>query len=309
MNKINILIIILLVFSISISCEDKDEWVPGPKSHTNNPGVYFDRNNPKVFEMEANTQLELIQDYFTIALGRDPDKISSALKVPIIVRNAGSNLSIPQTVEFTAGSSKAELKIHMTKYELGVFYNLSVEIDNNYANPYRIYEDDEEGGSSRLDCKIEVLSLLATATFTPKDYSGTNKPKFIPFTQKIYDNLDGSYSISNFLFNNAGYKFTFTLNEEKNILPIGSCGYHSKEDNRWFFYSANSSASINRLPCYIPGNDANDNITYIFFYTAENTEPYQAFWLDLEAKKGKMMGYSRYSVSSSGRIAFDISWK
>lgn len=306
LNKIIAILVLGLLTTMSISCSgDDDNWSPGPQPASDNPGVYFSQDIPMLIEFEVNQQLELIQDYYVLSLSRDKSKTASALQVPVKIRHADKNLSVPEFVNFEAGSANAELKIFIDQYELGTKYNLSIEIDENYANPYNASED---AGSSRIDAKVEVVCLIATATFTPTDYSGTDQPEFMPFEQKIYDNRDGTYLIKNFLLNGANYNLKFSLDEDKNIVPSLDYGYHDVAENRWYFYSANSSASANRIPCYIPGQNQEDYITYIYFYTAENSASYQDFWLDLDAKKGRMMGYSRYSVSSSGRIAFNITW-
>lgn len=311
MNKIyNIKTLLLAMFTMIAvtSCDDSDNWAAGPQPAPNNPGVYFDGKNPAVIEVEANSQGVLTKDYFTIKLGRDELKSSSALQVPITIHHADPNLTISKTVDFEAGSSTALLKITIGEFEFSTQYNLSIEIDANFANPYKSYEDMANGGSTRLDSKIEVVSVLATATFTMADNSGSRKPEFYPFEHNIYDNQDGTYSIKNFLFNNAGYDFDFTIDEDNSIRPLEDCGYHSTGDDRWYFYSENSSSSSYRIPCYIPGENPEDYITYIYFYTADNSSSYTDFWLDLSTKTGRMMGYSRYSESSSGRIAFNISW-
>ncbi|RNC66810.1 hypothetical protein [Proteiniphilum sp. X52] len=292
-----------------ISCDDSDKWKSGPQPAADNPGVYFDKDIPKVIELEANQQGVLIQEFVAIKLGRDESKAGPALRVPVRIRHADPNLTVAETAVFEAGSATAELTIHVGKFEFKEQYAFSIEIDENYSNPYKVYGNDEKGGSTRLDAKIEVVSLVGEATFTPTDYSGSRKPEFTPFKHNIYDNRDGSYTIKNFLYNNSGYDLTFSIDEENNIRPSISNGYHDTDENRWYFYSENSSASSARIPCYIPGANPDDYVTYIYFYTADNPSSYTAFWLDLSTKTGRMMGYSRYSISSSGRIAFNISWE
>lgn len=301
-------LLVCLVF-VMVSCNKEEPWEPGPQPAADNPGVFFDQSNPKLIEMGASASGELNQDYFTLTIGRDSFKAASALSVPVTVHYADPNLTVDQKVEFAAGEVFAELKVSLGKYEFGKQYSASVEIDHQYANPYKMFAENESKGSSRLDFKVEVVCLAGIGTFTAVDFSGSTPPKFYPFEHKIYDNQDGSYTIKNFLFNNAGYDFTFSLDGNNNIIADPDCGYHSTGDQRWYFYSANSDASANRIPCYIPGENPDDNVTYIYFYTWENTSKYTDFWLDLEGKKGRMMGYSRYSKSSSGRIAFNITIK
>ncbi len=298
--KISVSLIIGLTMIMFMSCANDDKWSPGPQMASDNPGAYFDKSNPTSFQIEVDGDNELKQDYVIITLGRDKAKSASAIQVPITILSADANLSIPQTVEFAAGSTTAELKITMTEYE-GGSSSFSIEIDEDkYFNQY-------SDGYFQYSGQIKALVIL-TATFTPTDYSGSNKPEFTPFEQTIYDNQDGTYTIENFLFNNAGYNFTFSVDSENNIIPASTDGYNDTSENRWYFYKANSSSSSNRIPCYIPGNNASDYITYVYFYTKDNTSSYQAFSFDRTAKTGRMMGYARYSVSSSGRIAFNITW-
>lgn len=296
---------VALIFAV-VACSETDEWAPGPKPAENNPGVYFDRNTPFIAEMDVDGNLNLIQDYYSVTLKRDQFKTSQSLRVPIIIKYADSRLIVPDFINFEAGEETAELKIELKSFELSVPYGLSLEIDEKYANPYLSGGDDT--GPSKIDMKIQVVAALGTATFEPGEYSGTNKPKFVPFKHKIYINQDGSYTIKNFLFNNAGYNFDFNIDENNNIRPLESCGWHDNTELRWYFYSAPGDASANRIPCYIPGQDPADNVTYIYFYIAENPSSYTAFWMNKTTRTGKMMGYSRYTKSSSGRIAFKISW-
>ena len=312
MRKIyNIKTLLVAMFTLIAvtSCDDSDKWEAGPQPAPNNPGVYFDGKAPAVIEVEANSEGVLTKDYFTIMLGRDETKATSALQVPITIHHADPNITVSKTVDFGVGETTALLKITIGEFEFSTQYALSIEIDANFANPYMSYENIPNGGSTRLDAKVEVVSVLGAATFTMADNSGSNKPAFYPFVHNIYDNQDGTYSIKNFLFNNAGYDFDFTIDDDNSIRPLEDCGYHSTDDNRWYFYSENSSSSSYRIPCYIPGENPDDYIRYIYFYTADNPSSHTDFWLDLSTKTGRMMGYSRYSESSSGRIAFNISWE
>jgi len=308
-SKVTRYLLVILSITAIVSCSESDDWEAGPRINPNNPGVYFDKNTPRVIEVEADQKGNLRKEFISILMGRDESKAGSTLQVPIKVRYADSNLSITETVTFEAGSSTSILKIKINEVEFSKQYIFSLEIDENYTNPYRVYSKEENGGSSRLDAAIEVVCLLATATFTPCDYSGSTVPQFAPFEHDIYDNMDGSYTIKNFLFNNAGHDFSFTIDEEKNIRPLQSNGYHSTGENRWYFYSENTDSSSARIVCYLSGANPDDYIRYIYFYTAENPSSHTAFWMDLSTKTGRMMGYSRYNISSSGRIAFNISWE
>lgn len=297
--KIPTFLILGLCIIMSVSCSDDDKWNPGPQIAADNPGVYFDKDNPASFDIEVDDNNNLSKDHIIVSLRRDASKAGSSVQVPITVLSADNNLSIPQSVQFDAGSDTAELKIAITRYE-GKPLNFSLGIDDKYSTPYA-------DGYYRYDGMIKVL-VLFSVTFTPGEYSGSTKPQFVPFRQTVIDNQDGTYTIPNFLFNNDGYDFTFSLEEEKTIRPVFGCGWHDDESARWYFYSGDGDVSANRIPCYIPGANPDDYITYVYFYTAENSTSYQAFNLDLKNKTGKMMGYARYSKSSSGRIAFNISW-
>ena len=311
MNKIyNIKTLLLAMFTIIAvtSCDDSDNWEAGPQPAPNNPGVYFSGKIPGVIEIEANSQGNLIKDHFTIELGRDKLKSNSALEVPVIIHYVHPNLTVSDKVVFEAGASTAQLKVVLDDFEFATEYDLSIEIDEKFANPYLSYENMENGGSSRLDTKVQVLSLLGVATFKATPNSGSIKPDFYPFEQKIYDNQDGTYTIKNFLLNNAGFDFDFSVDEDNNIWPLETCGYHDTSELRWYFHSQNSSSSSYRIPCYIPGSNPDDEIRYIYFYTADNSSSRTDFWLDTTSKTGKMSGYSRYTESSSGQLVFDFSW-
>ena len=299
-----VLFLLLSCGAASVSCSDSDPWAPGLQPAANNQGVYFNKSNPRLAEASQETGSD--QAVFTLLLGRDASKAGSAIEVPITVLYASTHLSIPKSITLESGSSSAELIIGVKEFEPGVKYEYSLEIDVNYADPYKLYDaGTSAAGSARFDGFVSVKPapvLLATAKFTP-----TAGPSFVPFDQELWDNLDGSYSFKNFLCNNAGYSFDFTIDNAKNIRPLISSGYHDVSQNRWYFSSTNNSSSSYYLPCYIPGAPS-DYVTYLYFYTAENTTSSQAFWIDLASKTGKMVGYSRYAIYSQGTITFDVLW-
>lgn len=290
-----------LCISLTGSCDKEHKWDgAGPKPAADNPGVYFASSNKKTIEMESTETFAILK------MGRDAAKTGSALEVPLTVHYAASNVSIPATVSFAAGEEFADLHLNVADFEISVPYAFSIELSPKYCNPYAI------SGSTRFDGRIEVVSILGNATFTPGGYSGSKKPEFVPFKQKIYDNQNGTYTIKNFLFNNAGYSFTFSIDKEApatmNIMPAPDCGFHDKSNNRWYFYSANADSSDNYIPCYIPGNNPEDWITYLYFYAWQSTDSRKAFWLDIESKTGCLASYCRFTKSSSGIVKFDITW-
>ncbi len=299
----------LLMLAVT-ACSEKDEWAPGQKPDANSPGVYFDRNTPGVAEMDVDAQMNLIQDYLVITLGRDPLKSGQALTVPIKKILAAPNLTVPDAVTFAAGEETAEMQVRISNFEIGNPYQLALEIDEKFTNPYLSYAGGTNGGSTRLDLKVVVVAALGKVTFTPGDYSG-GKPDFVPFKQKIYISGPNQYTIRNFLFNNAGYDFVFTVDNDNNIIPDPGSGYFeagSGANARWYFYSAPADVSANRIPCYIPGADPAQYITYIYFYL-DPTYKYFGFYLDKDNKTGKMWGYARFSAGlSSGRMSFTLSW-
>ena len=242
--KIKAYFIVMLAMIATVSCSDSDNWEAGPQAAADNPGVFFNRYISRVIEVEANQEGVLRKDFFTIELGRDDFKSSTALQVPITIHHADPNLTVSEMVEFKAGESTADLKINIGEFEFNTQYDLSLEINENFAHPYKKYEDMENVGSSRLDAKIEVVSVVGVATFTPVPTSGSRMPEFYPFEHNIYDNQDGTYTIKNFLYNNAGFDFGFEVDDENNIWPLEDYGYHDTDSQRWYFYSANSSASL-----------------------------------------------------------------
>lgn len=309
MNKLKVfskcLIILSVIFAIN-ACDNSDDWKPGPEILDDNPGVFFSKETPMTIEVGASSSGELHSDFFTVALGRDETKSASAISVPIILRNVGSNMEVDKVVEFEAGSTTAELRIKITEFEFSVPYQLSLEIDERYSNPYSSILN----GSSKIEAVVEVVSLVGEATFTPTNFSSNIVTTFLPFKHKIYDNMDGTYTIKNFLYNNAGHDVTFELDENGYIEVMKDIGYHEEgtgSSGRWYFYSGPSSSSSNYIPCFIPSEDPIDHIRYIYFYTAPGYSNFN-FWLDLDKKEGKMTGYARYQLSSSGRVTFDITW-
>ncbi len=314
MKKINIIsryILVALSIILYYSCDSSDDWQPGPQVSADNPGVYFIGDTPKIIEVSADSKGVLMKDYFTITMGRDEFKATNALTVPIKIRNVESNIAVDETIQFDAGASTAQLKVKISSFEFSTPYNFSIEVDELYANPYKDYSNEKQGGSTRIDALVEVVCLLGEATFTPTDFAKDPATTFYPFVHKIYDNMDGTYTIKNFLYNNAGYNMDFRLNENGHIEVLEDCGYHETgtgSSGRWYFYSAPSSSSSNYIPCYIPTENPAENIRYIYFYTDPGYS-YTNFYLDTDKKEGKMTGYSRYELTSSGRVTFNINWE
>lgn len=304
----------LLVIILFVGCESNEEWTPGPQVSPDNPGVFFDSSNPTNIPIGVDRNGDLKEDHVTITLGRDEFKAASELVVPITVRYQAPNLKVAESVRFEAGATTAELKINIeTPQEGTTIFPVSLEIDENYGNPYKSYGDGEIGGSTKIDLSLNMISLLGVATFTLEGTSGSNPPNFLPWEQEIYDNHDGTYTIPNFMLNNRepALEFVFSINPDNNyIIPLNKFWHVDGSDSsaRWYFYTGEEDTAefrVEAYPPYAPGDE--DYLRYFYFYTSDTTS-YFGFWMDVDNKEGEMRGYSRYNKASSGRFTIKFRW-
>lgn len=301
--KLSSVIFTALLLFLTVGCDDDINYNRGPVTDPNSPGVYFaSMEDPSlVIDLNAPTEAKLILERV------NADKAVSA---PIRVSYAPIGLSIPATVEFAANEKQAELIIKYTEeFEQNIRQEFRISIDPAYTMPYAEVAE----GSSEFIGGLTVYGVwedfvTANAKFTSKSSNG--KPIFGDFKQKI-QKRGNQYRIDNFLLNNEGHGLEFTLDANKQILPLESVGYHDTSAKRWYFYKGPSSASANRIPCYLPiaeGSVAGDYITYVYFYTVGSSDSRYAFELDEYTKTGKIGGYARYSKSSAGAFIIELSW-
>lgn len=297
-----------------MSCDNDAAWEPGPQVSPDNPGVFFMSDIPNNIPVGVTQAGELRDDHIKIKLGRDEFKATNELVVPITVRYHAPNLRAEESVKFEAGKTTAELIIHIDKpVDEKTVFPISLAIDENYGNPYKIFGESEARGGTRIDLSINMISLLGIATFTLEPTSGSTPPNFLSWEQEIYDNHDGTYTIPNFLYNNREPEldFTFSINPENNyIIPLNSFWHvpGSGSSARWYFYTGEDDTDEFRVEGFIPpapGYD--DNIRYVYFYTSDSTS-YFGFWIDIDKKEGQMNGYARYQHASSGRFAIKFTW-
>jgi len=287
-------IFISLILLIFASCDDDYKFEPGSQENPNSMRVYFESSNNGSPDF-------LLGSVYDIKLTIARLRTETAATIPITIVEKSDVFIIPQSVHFAAGQDVAEIVISMNNPKALEKYTYTIAIEGDeYVDTYA-----KTDGPSTISgsITIEWEILTENATFT-----NSGGPKFTPFTNTILKRSgEKHYKIINFLYNNLGYDFEFTVDEDNNIKADPKCGFFDESEGRWYFYKGPSTASANRLPCYPPGV-ADEYITYIYFYATPESSSYYNFNFDEEAKTGTMLGYSRYNKASSGRITFNATW-
>lgn len=301
--KYSLYMLVGMLLFIFTGCNDSDDYNVGSQTDPNSPGVYFVKMDKPSISKEADESEQL-------KLSLERVQADKSIRVPIKVVYAPVGLVVPAEVAFEANQTQADLVLDYTdEFKQNEEHAFKLEIDQAYARPY----DETIEGTSMFQGKLTVFGawddyLTARVKFVNKSSGET--PVFGDFEQKILKR-GSQYRIDNFMLNNEGYTFDFSLDPNKQILPLDYVGYHDTAALRWYFYKGPSSSSSNRIPCYLPATDGTpkgDYITYAYFYTVGSSDSRYAFEFDEYTKTAKMAGYARYSESSSGAFLLEFSW-
>lgn len=265
----------LAVFSLP-ACSDDDNYTPGAEVSTNCEQVYFSKEN-------ASSLMLPLEGSRTITLTVERKKTTSSLSMPVNIITKDEMLTIPSTVEFTAGSTTTELEISLSAEAVpGTEYSFELELTGENIDPYTQLD-----GSAKFfgSVMIEKWNTLQ-ATFSFEDI-------YAPFEGEML-NLEGSnkYQIKDFL--NSGKTVEFTIDKSTGAITfIG--GYNDgtywqfKEDDNFVF-------------CYPAGSDIHITSTYIYLGASYS-------YLNPSQKTGRMYHWNNYSDGSSNWNALNISWK
>ncbi len=135
MNKIYSFLTVFFVSVLALglaSCTQEYEYDGmGAPDTENKGGVYFPSTNQSVFEVEPTDAAE-----FTVEVARvDTD---GALEVPLTVTvNDGDVFKVPATAVFADQQEKTEVTITFADAEVGVGYNVAIEVPNEYVYIYK----------------------------------------------------------------------------------------------------------------------------------------------------------------------------
>jgi hypothetical protein len=303
--KIPAFLICGLLMILSTSCNDDDNWSPGHAVDPSSPKVYFEESN--IGEVAPE------DEYLNISVSRV--NTSSSVTVPITVIWSSEGLTFPdQDVTFASGEKTAYFRIGFSQditYETP--YPFELKINESYTDPY----DATIPGSTVFTgslIRAEPWVFIAETTCTFEGRSGTNLAKYDPFKQKLYKKeIAGIFKFENWCLNNTGEwygDFIFTIDNDKQILPDASIGYHGAS-GRWYFYVpwAASDDSEFQINGHLP-TGTGVYMTYFYLYTVGSTDSRYAMDFDEEARIAKIGGYSRYSSSafSSGAFLLHYTW-
>jgi hypothetical protein len=299
MKTINIIACALV--AMLASCAEKDTWSPGPKSDPSSPKVYFESSDGEV---------EPGGESLDMAVSRK--NTSGALTVPIKVVSAAPELSFPDAgVTFAPGEETAYYKVNFSsdsKYETD--YPFELKIDEAFTDQYII---EAPGFAGKLR-RLEPWVFIAEMDCTYEGRSGTNKPDYGPWKQKLYKKeIAGLFKIEDWCLNGTGEWYgdlIFTVDENKQLLPDPSVGFHMTADKRWYFYTpdATSDASKFQINGHLP-TETGIYMTYFYLYTVGSTDARYSMTFDEEAKTARLGGYSRFSSSAFSSGAFYLHYK
>lgn len=303
---------LLLVFALSaivlVSCDEKATWSPGQPALPNNQGVYFDKSNGAIGDVELD------EDYLNVAVSRL--NTSAALTVPVKVIWASEGLIFPdQSVSFAAGEETAYFRVGFNKeiIEFETPYPFELSLDPQQTDPYDEFMPGTANFIGKFN-RVEPWVFIADMNCTFEALSGSKPAAFDPFTQKLYKKIrTGRYKIENWCLNNTGEWYgdlLFTVDKENTIIVDESIGYHGAA-GRWYFYLpwADSDSSSWQINGHLP-TSTGVYMTYFYLYVKGSTDSAYAMDFDEDAKTAKVGGYSRYSKStfSSGRFQITYNW-
>lgn len=228
------ILLIAAVASLAFACgkQDYPAFEFGPQDDTTvvKVEVYF----PTTYLSE---ELDPADEIYTIAVARTD--ATEALAVKLNVSDVAGVFSVPDSVNFDAGSLTATLDIDITKLELETVYDLiiSIPVDNSY-----LYKASSVA-SSKLSCHLKALKQkwndAGTCTFvdqlfsaTPasvegvaiQNHEGTNDYRIISPYAKIYGMDEGNIVFSIDQDEDENNVIVFEENKLLNFFP-GS-GYY-----------------------------------------------------------------------------------
>jgi hypothetical protein len=291
---------VLMTFA---SCAEKDIWTSGPQADPSSPKVYFELSDGEVAPGG---------EFLNLAVSRK--NTSGAITVPITVVKSAPELSFPDaSVTFAAGEKTVYYRVNFSsnsKYEID--YPFEVKIDEAFTDPYLIESPGFAGHLRRL----EPWVLVAEMDCTYEVRSGTNKPDYGPWKQKLYKKeIAGLFLIEDWCLNGTGEWYgdlIFTVNENKQLIPDPTVGFHDTAAKRWYFYEPGKAATGDDTEYQINGRLPTETgiyMTYFYLYTVGSTDSRFKMDFDEEARTATLGGYSRFSGSAFSSGAFYLHYK
>ncbi len=124
----NIFAVAALACAAFAACSDDENYVPGEPDAAGCYGVYFPAQQTS-FELDPSADTELT---FTAARTKTDD----AIIVPVAIKRGEETFSVSE-ISFAAGEEETEFTISFPNAEVGVTYNLDLQIeDPQYASMY-----------------------------------------------------------------------------------------------------------------------------------------------------------------------------
>jgi hypothetical protein len=297
MKTLNIIACALLM--TLTSCAEKDTWTPGPQTDPSSPRVYFELSDG-----------EIAPDGEFLSLAVSRKNTSGAITVPITVVKSAPELSFPDAgVTFAAGEKTAYYRVNFSpgsKYETD--YPFELKIDEAFTDPYLIESPGFAGHLRRLEPWVFVAEM--DCSYETKSGSA----KFDPWKQKLYKKeIAGLFRIEDWCLNGTGEWYgdlIFSVNENKQLIPDPSVGFHLTADKRWYFYTpdATSDATSFQINGHLP-TETGIYMTYFYLYTVGSTDSRFKMDFDEEARTACLGGYSRFSGSAFSSGAFYLNYK
>ena len=265
----------LLLPVMLTGCSSKDDFEPGPAVAADNMSVYFQvmKTTNYVFTVDDTPEIVL-----TVKRGRTNTEAQVPVKVVSELPEGGSNFIVPATVDFAEGEDTSTLTIDCSKLPTKTECSLTVQIPEEYANPYA-------AGVSEMTLRAMVSGGWE---LWAEDVEFTFTSTFNPVKSNIYA-IEGSnrFKIENFL--NSGLDLQFEVQDKtySHIIPLDN--YITYNDafqvtndayNCWLLYDTAADSYISWSP-----DGGSTIIEYVIIYGWNDTNDYT--FIDFANKSGQ----------------------
>lgn len=259
MRFLNISLLCGMVICLLSSCDDDDNYSPGPEAGENCPVVYFSADNETTIIFRSASDVRSV-DIVVKRLYAE-----GALQVPVDVVSSDPGLTIQQLASFGDGEDSAVITVTAPDdMALSQRYNFSLSLPDEYVDPYRKVDGAGQFSGSVVLVESEIVKCCFYYAF---DKTGGY------FDQEAMRMSDTEILFPDFM--DSGFEVTAKIDPVSNYVTLESeIGY----------YDMGYDDYVIEYPLY-PGNGQAQtwvDYTYVYYggYSMWFSGSYEGFYLN-----------------------------
>lgn len=238
-------ILAVAAFLPFVSCDNSDNWTPGPVDDAAGVKAYFPVPSKTSYEFEADADESSM--VFDVKVSRSIT--TDAISIPVSLTSDSEGVTVLGNADFAAGQETTTVSVNVGGIPIGKDVTVTLTLPEDQYYTYGV-------GMPSAQFSVIKARWIEISSNVTYSYYDTGNNQLYPDTYGVMYQLEGNTRFKLTDFFGSGLDMTFNCNtpDETTMSPLINADFENvydedKEENGWYLYNEAEQT----WPSWVPG--------------------------------------------------------